>query len=199
MQEQYRACRCAVFHAKAANRSGALLPGVVSDRRLVADALEPLLRLVLDLSRHAFNAIFPSGGMTFGGFDQQLKELNRHGYRISVLKDPSSTGNDLTKESATSSGANTLATSHLGKLDRLGQEQGFHASADVANLTVHRLDTIVSYTDHPVPGLLTIPTPTGLLSCHHLPTLDLGGLDRLEVLMRWVLDNRRMPRAHWSL
>ena len=198
MQEQWTARRCAVFHAKTTAK-GSLLPGVPSDRRKVADALEPILRLVIDLNRAAFNAIFPGGGMTVDGFDMAIKNLLAHRYSIAVTSTTADC-DSLTADQLSQSPHHVMAVSHLGRLDSVGREHGLLAEEDVSNLSLQEFSTVVSYTAvQPPLSPLTIHAPSGLLSCHRLPVVDLAGLDRLQVLIRWVLDNRQMPKSRFTL
>ncbi len=74
LEQEYRANRCAVFHAKSTERP-VLLPGAATDRRQVSAAVEPPIRLVVDLIRAIHNIIFPSGGMVVGGFMGVIENL----------------------------------------------------------------------------------------------------------------------------
>jgi hypothetical protein len=68
LNEQYRALRCATFHAKV-HRPPVMLPGSLSEREQVDDALVPLTRLVMDLAEKIVKASYRSGGMTAAGFE----------------------------------------------------------------------------------------------------------------------------------
>lgn len=198
MDEQYTARRCAVFHAKS-GRSGSLLPGVGADRQIVSDALEPLLRLVIDLTRNAFDAVYPAAAMTVFGFEQALRNVVAHGYEIAVLTAPNR-GDDLSLDKVGGLSPHVLTPAGSQKLDSFGLEHGFVATARVRDLPRRVLDTVVSYVTSPVePGFGTITPQNGLLAFHPLPTIELTGVDHLEVLQRWRLDNRQMPKAWFPL
>jgi hypothetical protein len=198
MDEQYKARRCAVFHAKQA-AAGALLPGVTEDRRTVADALEPLVRLLLDISRPAFNAIFPAGGMTTAGFELALRSIIRRQYELALFDAPPDHGEwNLGDIAALSS--DLLPAQYVGPLDQSGYEHCFGASVDVADLHSPTFNGIATYAKHPVPaGWTEIPAPGGLLSRHDISAVNVAGMARLHHLVRWVLDNRTMPKSRFSL
>ena len=86
-------------------------------------------------------------------------------------------------------------------LDSVGLEHGFLAKANVPNLSGGTFNTVALYTAVPIPQevLLAPWGPAGLLSRHVLPPIDPSSTATLQVLVRWVLDNARMPRSRFTL
>lgn len=199
LDEQYRARRCALFHAKS-GKGALLLPGVASDRREVSAALEPLIRLVIALNGSVLNVVFPAGGMVVGGFADVIRSLRTYRYEIAMLDDPEP-GAERQRDQLDSLGPKALATCDIGTLDSVGLEHGFVAEADVPTLSGGTFNTVASYTVVPIPEkvLLAPWGPAGLLSRHVLPTIDPSPAATLQVLVRWVLDNRQMPRSRFTL
>ncbi len=197
LDEQYSARRCALFHAKSSR--GALLPGVVADRHEVSAALEPLIRLDLDLNRSVLGIIFPAGGMTVGGLEMVMDNLAAYRYEVAVLHDPNP-DQDLTRDQLDSRAAQRFVTCRAGRLDSVGREQGFLANAEASSLAGRSFNTIISYTAMPIPDdvMLAPSVPTGLLSRHVLPPVDAGTAE-IQVLVRWLLDNRQMPRSRFTV
>lgn len=198
LDEQYRASRCALFHAKS-TRGAILLPGAVDDRRNVSAALQPLIRVVLGLIRGIHGVVFPSGGMVVGGFTDVIRNLRTYGYEIAVLNDPEPAA-VRQQDDLDALGFSPLATSHVGTLDSVGLEHGFRAETTRGAISGEVFNTVVTYTTAPIPeGILGMPwTSTGLLSRTVLPTID-AGQAVVELLIRWVLDNLTMPRSRFAL
>jgi hypothetical protein len=198
LDEQYHARRCALFHAKSGR--GALLPGVTTDRREVSAALEPLIRLVIDLNRKVLKVVFPAGGMTIDGFAMVIRNLEAYRYEIAVLDDPDPAG-EHHRDRLGKLAPKALAPSHIGTLDSVGLERGFVAETSVPDLRDMTFNTVASYTREPIPeGVMLAPwSPTGLLSWHVLPCIDPSSAAMMQVLIRWVLDNRTMPRSRFAL
>jgi len=197
MDEQYLALRCTVFHAKQGHRTS-LLPGVAGDRRRVAEALDPLIRLVLDISRHAFTAIFPAGLMTVSHFETHMRTIAFLGYELSLLNTDQS-GEDLSLDQIRTMATQVLRPADVGTLGSAGEVHGFLAEVPVAHVTHPRFNAIAAYTVHPFPGPPSTILSGHALSHHHVSVIDLAGIDILQVIVRWMLDNQRMPRSHFSL
>jgi hypothetical protein len=199
LDEQYRARRCALFHAKS-GKGALLLPGVASDRREVSAALEPLIRLVIALNGSVLNVVFPAGGMVVSGFRDVIRSLRTYRYEIALLYDPDP-GVERQPDQLDSLGPEALATCDIGTLDSAGLEHGFVAEADVSTLSGCTFNTVTSYTVVPIPEQVVLAPwgPEGLLSRHILPPIDPSSAAKLQVLVRWVLDNRQMPRSRFTL
>jgi hypothetical protein len=184
IHEQYEARRCAIFHAKAHRRP--LLPGSANERDHVVSALEPLLRLILDLSDRVLNLRFPSGVMTIGGFELMvIGTLVSRGITLGVANDPSALRQTQTAAGLDGLAHTELATRHLGRLDAAGREHGF--LGETRDVPDFAFNSIFSYVNGE------------LCSRHALPDLCAAGVDRVQVLIRWFLDNRQTPKSRFSL
>jgi hypothetical protein len=179
VEEQYKARRCLLFHAK--DERGALLPGSIADRETVAEALEPLVRLLIELSRTVCEVSFPSGGLAVGGLQAAMDGLESDGFKLSLVEEAPAQGapTDL-------SGVADLETRYLGRQDSKGLAHAFIGEARAADLR-GRYNRVIS-------------SAGGRLATEHdLPTISVGGADRVEVLYRWFLDNPASPRARFEL
>lgn len=198
LDEQYRANRCALFHAKS-TKGATLLPGAAADRLVVSAALQPLIRVILGLMRGIHSIIFPSGGMVVGGFTEVIRNLRTYGYEIAVLNDSEPTALRR-RDDLDALDVSRLATSHVGALDSVGLEHGFRAETTSAAVSGGVFNTVVTYTTTLIPeGILGMPwTSTGLLSRTVLPAIN-PGPTVVELFIRWVLDNLTMPRSRFAL
>jgi hypothetical protein len=185
LDDQYTALRCATFHAKQRPRS--LLPGSLQDRQTVAAALEPLTRLVLSLGRSATDLTFRSGGMTAIGFEMMIIAPMSDRLGLAVARDDTPVRRDQTFSDLGALPMLDLASRYLGRLDAHGLEQGFLGKADSAEFLRVPFNSVVAHVDEE------------LLSRHTVPLIDPDGVDRLEVVYVYGLENRRTPRTSFSL
>jgi hypothetical protein len=182
VNEQYGALRCATFHAKV-HRPPVMLPGSLSDREQVADALVPLTRLVMDLAENVVKASYRSGGMTATGFEgiyigpkvgNMDMFLARHG-------------------SAQVAEQVQLECNYVGRLDDASSEYGFLGHVDATSIGGPAFDAVVAVS--PAAGGMTSPLDMTL----PILAVDAAGATRVEVLLAFALNNLRLPKRRFQL
>jgi hypothetical protein len=185
MDEQYTAVRCCIFHAKYRHRPS-ILPGEPDALRTVAQALEPLMRLILDINRVALSAPRPGGVLTIAGFNLMLDSLMAAGYQAAVA--------EVQGDSAVIGATTKL--SERANLDGKGAEQRFLGWIALEPSRALGFNSVISFRQEDA-----VSVESGALnqafSCSALPRISLDGVDELQLGIRLVLNNRSMPRSRF--
>jgi hypothetical protein len=171
--------RCAIFHSKTGFH---LVPQNLSDRKKVAEGLRILARLVLLLAEEYLHVRFPTGGLTYDGFNLMTKSMFQ---TPTVLVTESNTPFDkaVTLDSPAYKGAVAMKTEPAPDLSEPGLYFiiGRIGSADLCSLTkigrfgVTKNDILL--TDSPIEA-----------------ELKYDGIDLLEAQLGVQFRNKREPK-----
>lgn len=165
VSEQFKAQRCAHFHSKAGNDH--FLPGVLSDRRLVTDSLEKLVRYLIESSRIICGVQSLVGILTFDGMKAQIETFaNELTFAVSPDFKPAF-AEDI-EVSPNKLEVTELRTLYEGIVDGLGHEFGFIGRINVKDMKSKLVVTTASR------------LPEGIVTRGTIPELDLEGIDKFE-------------------
>lgn len=184
-QEQHKANRCALFHAK--GQQHPLLPGELSNRKQVAQAYERLAGLVLQLCQQHLHVRRHSGYITAGGVRLMMDSLAQK-FVIAVSSEadlPDTSLNALINARRLTN----LKTAYLGMVDSVGFVHAFRGSCEAKDLAS---STVRSVASHEGPD-------TGFLSSGTIDDLHLEGVDIFEVNHTFAFINRASPRVRFAL
>jgi hypothetical protein len=188
--EQYEACRCALFHAKAERRP--LLPGEAEDREVVSKAAEQLGRLVVALIQHYLHLSPSSGVLTYAGFAAQMAAGGPH-VTVWASEQPGPPGRI---GAVPDSGATRLSTTYLRQVDDHGAAHAFLgelAVAQAGSSTIRRLGTQIA-----AGVALPLPLPTMFDCAVTIDDLDYSGSDRFVVTLVRLLNNVQAARTQFT-
>jgi hypothetical protein len=182
--EQYKAQRCAHFHAKATDRH--FVPGALADRYLVADALERLGRYVTEVARIVCGANSLVGVMTFSGIQHTVNTFAKD-LTLAVSQDETPVKQDDITVSPVGLPVSKLATIYEGVSDGLGYEHAFLGTISIADMASTEVNTTASF------------VPEALMSRGNVSRLALNGAKRFEYREIVVFTSRAELRGDFSL
>jgi hypothetical protein len=194
IDQQYVARRCALFHAKL--QKSPLLPEYLHQRKLVADALNYLDKLVMDLIRAQYAARFMTGGMTYKGFETFLFVFKEY-----VTLAVSSNGGTPSFASLSTSPEESewipLTTSYQGPRQGARDAHIFHGELTADEIASRSIKLIGAHVPSVREDPFTELVASRLRSFTFPTDLQLDGVDNVEVHLRCVLDNVRSPRSRF--
>lgn len=172
---QYKAHRCALFHAKAGQP--ALLPGALEDRRLVASALQDLGEFAKRANRLILGFDSSVGALTFAGIQHHV---NTFASELELAVSPDATPVDAADTAISPRGnvVTAIPTSYEGVIDGVGYTHGFLGRIGVADLASKLINTTAS------------SVPDALMTRGNVPSLDVDGFDWLESRLVWFFAQR---------
>lgn len=187
LREQYKANRCALFHAK--KQQQPILPGDLSNRKQVAQAYERLARLVIKLCQQDLNAQRHISFITKAGVQISMIDPLAHTFVIAVSPET-----DFPDLQGVPRGRikhmTDLATEYVGSVDETGYIHEFHGRRAVTDLSSPHVRSILGHDGMAQPRLIT----TG-----NMDDLYLEGVDELEVRHVFSISNRSSPRDRFAL
>lgn len=165
VDDQFKAHRCALFHAKANKHH--LLPGVLTDRRVVAAAMERLGRFVTQAARTVLGTNNLVGVLTLQGMKMQA-DLMAADLELAVSDDRTVADAADTEISPAGAAVTMLPTTYLGVVDGIGYDFGLTSEIAVADMASPVINTTASR----VPG--------ALMTRGNVEDLDIEGADRFQ-------------------
>jgi hypothetical protein len=141
VDDQFKAHRCALFHAKV-NRQH-FVPGVLGDRRLVAAALERLGRFLTQAANVALQAGNTVGVVTFQGMKLHADKIAVD-LELAVSDDPTPVDAADIEISPAGHAVTTLATTYQGVVDGIGYDFGFTGEIRVEDMASPLINTTAS-------------------------------------------------------
>lgn len=184
VDDQFKALRCALFHAKAGQPH--FLPGALGDRRLVADALERLGRYLTETGRLAFNIECSVGAMTFAGMAMYVDTFSGE-LVLACSSDPTPASCEDVEISPLGHPVTLFPTAFEGVVDELGYEFGFLGSIAVSAMEATTINTFASR------------VPDALMTRSSMRDLELAGVDLFEYCLNWSFSNRIGLKGAFSL
>lgn len=181
MDEQYKALRCATFHAK--SHRPTLLPRSARDRQQVLRAIEPMARLVIDLLRCVVGVTFPSGGLTYAGFEAATANLRADGWTADLMRDDSPVRGEQTEHDLPDG-----IRVHLHRVDVI-ESPGTCA-------VTYAADRSHDWPDQPMNSIVAFRDGS-LMTRDEFPPLELGCVARFEARSVWILENPQQPRVRF--
>jgi len=176
IKEQYKAHRCALFHAKSGE--GPLLPGSLAERTQVGRALEHLAQLVLDAIRHYLAGRRGSSGLTIYAFTKAIEDVHSRGLTMAISEDDTPFERQQAKVSPGGMVVVDLRTRYEGAIDGIGHELATLGEIEVRGLPAMTIRTVGSH----VAGAMA--------TREVIPAVELAGVDTFETQLVWVHRNQ---------
>jgi len=185
IKEQYKAHRCALFHAKSGE--GPLLPGSLAERAQVGRALESLAQLVLNVIRHYLAGRRGSSGLTIYAFAKITEHMHDSGLTMAISEDDTPFDKQQTSVSPRGMDVVDLRTRYEGVVDGIGHELATLGEIDVRGLPAMVIRTVGSH----VAGTMT--------TREIIPAVELAGVDTFETQLVWVHRNQGELNRQFAL
>lgn len=185
IKEQYKAHRCALFHAKSGE--GPLLPGSLAERTQVGRALERLAQLVLNAIRHYLAGRRGSSGLTIYAFAKITEHMHNSGLTMAISEDDTPFEKQQTSVSPRGMAVVDLRTRYEGAIDGIGHELATFGEIDVRGLPPMIIRTVGSH----VAGTMTTRAV--------IPGVELAGVDTFETQLVWVHRNQGELNRQFAL
>lgn len=185
LREQYKASRCAIFHAKSDQRP--LLPGYLNDRKKVVRAHEHLSGLITHLLTRLYNAHPGGGGITYYGFSQTIKSLGSSAW-LGVTAKPASEDDGNLEGIGDWGDVSPLKTTYGGPVDvdKQGSEHEFIGRSKISEL---HSTTVNSF--------LFVLSDGKIGAYSNVESLVLNAVDTLEISLVLAMNNPQMPRSRF--
>lgn len=182
--EQYTAYRCSLFHAKSGE---AILPGDISMRSQVSQALERLSRLVASLCEKNVLLFRQGGFITPFAFKQAIDRL-KSGLIIGVTDSCDDPKHDRVRYRKTTV-FSVLDAILEGAADPPAYLYSYLGRTNVTDMHTPIINAVATYVPD-IPGVLT----HGLID-----TLDISGADKLEIVQTFSLSSQGQPKWRFKL
>jgi len=184
VDDQFKAHRCALFHAKVNQQH--FLPGVLTDRKFVAEALERLGRFLTQAANQVLGASNMIGVVTYHGMKMHA-DLMAPGLELAVSDDEAPVVPEDTEISPSGKAVTMLPTMYVGVVDGIGYDFGFHGEIAVADLANTTINTTASR------------VPDALMTRGNVDTLVVDGADRFQYHMVLSFSSRAGLKGGFDL